>query len=60
MEIFTEIEFNKEELVKIDEVLYTLGNEGWDLIHMQRFTSISKTKDEGELQAIKYKFRRVI
>jgi hypothetical protein len=33
MQLFTEIEFAESEFYKIDEVLFILGSEGWNLIN---------------------------
>lgn len=59
MELYTEIEFNKNQLPKIPKVLYTLGNEGWVVVDKTEF-SITPPNGLCEIKAIKYKFRRII
>jgi hypothetical protein len=59
MELFTEVEFKISEFDKIDNVLYHLTDEGWDIIDTNEF-SITKPNEPKEVLAKKYKFRRVI
>lgn len=59
MELFTEIEFKVSEFGKIDNVIYLLTNEGWELIDTREFSIIRQNKPK-EITAKKYKFRRTI
>jgi hypothetical protein len=59
MELFTEIEFNKDEFDKIDKVLHYLTNEDWVIIDTIEY-SITRPNSKKEITAKKYKFRRVI
>jgi hypothetical protein len=59
MELFTEVEFNENELGRIDEVRYRLAEEGWDEYHKDEHTVIRAGKGR-IVKSIKYKWRRII
>ena len=59
MELFIEVEFNENELCKIDEVRYKLAEEGWEEYHKQDHTVIRAGKGR-IVKSIKYKWRRII
>jgi len=54
MELITELEFNKYELHKVEEVRSRLAEEGWKEISEITFSK------SGETTAIKYKWVRYI
>ena len=61
MELFTEVEFDKNEFDKINNVLLTLEEDGWEEYHKEKFYKEKKHQtDEAILVAIKYKFIRHI
>jgi hypothetical protein len=59
MEIFTEIEFSKDEFGRICKVLNFLDEEGWEIIDTLE-CSTTKPGQEKEIKAVKYKLRREI
>ncbi|AGO49634.1 hypothetical protein Phi13:2_gp024 [Cellulophaga phage phi13:2] len=59
MELFTEVEFNKNEFDKIDEVRFKLGEDGWEEINKTEHRVIKSNKDV-VVGAVKYKWRRII
>jgi len=59
MELFTEIEFGKDEFERIHKVLYFLTAEGWEIINTVE-NSTTKPGQEKKIKAIKYKLRREI
>jgi hypothetical protein len=59
MELFTEIEFSKDEFGSIYKVLYFLTKEGWEITNTLECLT-TKPGQEKEIKAIKYKLRREI
>jgi len=59
MELFTEIEFNDEELEKVFKVMNSLTEEGWEIISTVEY-SITKSGQDKDIKAVKYKLRREI
>ncbi len=59
MQLFTELEFNSEEFEEIPRVLHFLGNEGWEILKEQSF-STHPILGEEKIVAKKYYFKRNI
>ena len=59
MELFTEIEFNDEELEKVHKVMNSLTKEGWEIINTVEYP-ITKSGQDKDIKAVKYKLRREI
>jgi hypothetical protein len=59
MELFTEIEFNDEELEKVFKVMNSLTKEGWEIINTVEYP-ITKSGQDKDIKAVKYKLRREI
>ena len=59
MELFTEVEFNENELNKIDEVRFKLSEEGWEEVHKEDSHVLRAGKGR-ILKSVKYKWRRII
>lgn len=58
MELFTEVEFNKNEFGKVNEVRHKLSEEGWSEINERKHSVLKAGKRV--LIAIKYKWMREI
>jgi len=59
MELFTEVEFNENELNKIDKVRFKLNEEGWEEINKEDNYVIRAGKGR-ILKSVKYKWKRII
>ena len=59
MELFTEIEFSKDEFGRICEVLNFLDEEGWEIVDTLE-CSTTKPGQDKDIKAIKYNLRREI
>ena len=59
MELFTEIEFSKGEFGSIYKVIGFLAGEGWEVVNTIE-NSITKSGQDKDIKAIKYKLRREI
>jgi hypothetical protein len=59
MELFTEVEFNHDELDKVFKVMHFLTKEGWEVVNTVE-NLVTKPGQDKEIKAIKYKLRREI